>query len=110
MSVVKIPPYRRNANGSRAREHRSIPSMGDGICDCRSDRLTPAQKSAALIDHRATGSQLAYDLCGHRNHRRSISQRRRRAHGLNERIRVRSLMNGRRFLYEVVKLYANGAD
>jgi acetylornithine deacetylase/succinyl-diaminopimelate desuccinylase-like protein len=32
-----------------------------------------------------------------------------RAHGLNERIRVKSLMNGRRFLYEVVKLYANGA-
>jgi acetylornithine deacetylase/succinyl-diaminopimelate desuccinylase-like protein len=30
-----------------------------------------------------------------------------RAHGLNERIRVVSLMNGRRFLYEVVKLYAN---
>ena len=29
------------------------------------------------------------------------------AHGLNERIRVESLMNGRRFLYEVVKLYAN---
>jgi acetylornithine deacetylase/succinyl-diaminopimelate desuccinylase-like protein len=33
-----------------------------------------------------------------------------RAHGLNERIRVKSLMDGRRFLYEVVKLYANGAD
>jgi acetylornithine deacetylase/succinyl-diaminopimelate desuccinylase-like protein len=32
------------------------------------------------------------------------------AHGLNERIRVKSLMNGRRFLYEVVKLYANGGD
>jgi len=31
------------------------------------------------------------------------------AHGLNERIRVKSLMDGRRFLYEVVKLYA-GAD
>jgi acetylornithine deacetylase/succinyl-diaminopimelate desuccinylase-like protein len=31
-----------------------------------------------------------------------------RAHGLNERIRVKSLMDGRRFLYEVVKLYANG--
>jgi acetylornithine deacetylase/succinyl-diaminopimelate desuccinylase-like protein len=30
-----------------------------------------------------------------------------RAHGLNERIRVVSLMNGRRFLYEIVKLYAN---
>jgi acetylornithine deacetylase/succinyl-diaminopimelate desuccinylase-like protein len=30
-----------------------------------------------------------------------------RAHGLDERIRVRSLMNGRRFLYEIVKLYAN---
>jgi acetylornithine deacetylase/succinyl-diaminopimelate desuccinylase-like protein len=28
-------------------------------------------------------------------------------HGLNERIRVVSLMNGRRFLYEVVKLYAS---
>jgi acetylornithine deacetylase/succinyl-diaminopimelate desuccinylase-like protein len=33
-----------------------------------------------------------------------------RAHGLNERIRVKSLLNGRRFLFEVVKLYANGAD
>ena len=33
-----------------------------------------------------------------------------RAHGLNEHIRVKSLMDGRRFLYEVVKLYANGAD
>ena len=32
------------------------------------------------------------------------------AHGLNERIRVSSLMGGRRFLYEVVKLYANGTD
>ena len=29
-----------------------------------------------------------------------------RAHGLNERIRVKSLLEGRRFLYEVVKLYA----
>ena len=32
------------------------------------------------------------------------------AHGLNERIRVKSLMDGRRFLYEVVKLYANSPD
>jgi acetylornithine deacetylase/succinyl-diaminopimelate desuccinylase-like protein len=32
------------------------------------------------------------------------------AHGLNERIRVKSLMDGRRFLYEVVKLYANSVD
>jgi acetylornithine deacetylase/succinyl-diaminopimelate desuccinylase-like protein len=32
------------------------------------------------------------------------------AHGLNERIGVQSLMEGRRFLYEVVKLYANEAD
>jgi len=30
-----------------------------------------------------------------------------RAHGLNERIRVTSLMNGRRFLYEIVKIYAS---
>ncbi len=29
-------------------------------------------------------------------------------HGLNERMRVKSLMEGRRFLYEVVKLYADG--
>lgn len=29
-----------------------------------------------------------------------------KAHGLNERIRVKSLLDGRRFLYEVVKLYA----
>jgi acetylornithine deacetylase/succinyl-diaminopimelate desuccinylase-like protein len=33
-----------------------------------------------------------------------------RAHGLNERIRVRSLMDGRHFLYEVVKLYGNSSD
>lgn len=32
------------------------------------------------------------------------------AHGLNERIRVKSLLDGRRFLYEVVKLYANQSD
>lgn len=32
-----------------------------------------------------------------------------RAHGLNERIRVDSLMNGRRFLYEIVKIYADQA-
>lgn len=30
-----------------------------------------------------------------------------RAHGLNERIRVKSLMDGRRFLYEIVKRYAD---
>jgi hypothetical protein len=29
-------------------------------------------------------------------------------HGLNERIRARSLYEGREFLYEVIKLYANG--
>ena len=33
-----------------------------------------------------------------------------RAHGLNERIRVKSLMDGRKFLYEVVKIYANSAN
>ena len=33
-----------------------------------------------------------------------------RAHGLNERIRVKSLMNGRRFLYEVVKRYADDEE
>jgi len=33
-----------------------------------------------------------------------------RAHGLNEHIRVKSLMNGRRFLYEVVKLYADAEN
>jgi acetylornithine deacetylase/succinyl-diaminopimelate desuccinylase-like protein len=32
------------------------------------------------------------------------------AHGLNERIRVKSLLDGRRFLYEVVKLYAQQKD
>jgi acetylornithine deacetylase/succinyl-diaminopimelate desuccinylase-like protein len=32
------------------------------------------------------------------------------AHGLNERIRVQSLLEGRRFLYEVVKIYANSRD
>jgi acetylornithine deacetylase/succinyl-diaminopimelate desuccinylase-like protein len=30
------------------------------------------------------------------------------AHGLDERIRVVSLLNGRRFLYEIVKIYADG--
>ncbi len=29
-------------------------------------------------------------------------------HGLNERIQVKALMSGRQFLYEVVKLYADG--
>jgi acetylornithine deacetylase/succinyl-diaminopimelate desuccinylase-like protein len=33
-----------------------------------------------------------------------------RAHGLNEHIRVRSLLDGRRFLYEVVKAYAQQKD
>lgn len=33
-----------------------------------------------------------------------------RAHGLNERIRVQSLMEGRQFLHEVVKIYANAKD
>jgi acetylornithine deacetylase/succinyl-diaminopimelate desuccinylase-like protein len=33
-----------------------------------------------------------------------------RAHGLNERIRVQSLLDGRRFLYEVVKIYAGQGD
>ncbi len=31
-------------------------------------------------------------------------------HGLNERMRVKSLMEGRRFLHEVVKLYADSED
>ncbi len=31
-------------------------------------------------------------------------------HGLNERIGVQSLLEGRRFLYEVVKLYADSED
>jgi len=30
------------------------------------------------------------------------------AHGLNERIRVQSLMEGREFLYRLVKTYAGG--
>jgi acetylornithine deacetylase/succinyl-diaminopimelate desuccinylase-like protein len=33
-----------------------------------------------------------------------------RAHGLNERIRVKSLLEGRSFLHEVVKLYADAPD
>jgi acetylornithine deacetylase/succinyl-diaminopimelate desuccinylase-like protein len=32
------------------------------------------------------------------------------AHGLNERIRVKSLMDGRKFLYEVVRIYAQQKD
>jgi acetylornithine deacetylase/succinyl-diaminopimelate desuccinylase-like protein len=31
-------------------------------------------------------------------------------HGLNERMRVKSLMEGRRFLYEVVKVYGDGRE
>jgi acetylornithine deacetylase/succinyl-diaminopimelate desuccinylase-like protein len=31
-------------------------------------------------------------------------------HGLNERMRVKSLMEGRRFLYEVVKVYGDGKN
>ena len=33
-----------------------------------------------------------------------------RAHGLNERIRVKSLLDGRRFLHEVVKIYADAPE
>ena len=33
-----------------------------------------------------------------------------RAHGLNERIRVKSLLDGRRFLHEVVKIYSEQGD
>ena len=33
-----------------------------------------------------------------------------RAHGRNERIRVKSLFDGRRFLHEVVKIYADAPD
>ena len=33
-----------------------------------------------------------------------------RHHGLNERIRVKSLMEGRGFLYEIVKIYSNQSD
>jgi acetylornithine deacetylase/succinyl-diaminopimelate desuccinylase-like protein len=32
------------------------------------------------------------------------------SHGLNERIRVKSLMDGREFLYEIVKIYADQKD
>jgi acetylornithine deacetylase/succinyl-diaminopimelate desuccinylase-like protein len=31
-------------------------------------------------------------------------------HGLNERIRIRSLYEGREYLYRVVKVYANSAN
>jgi acetylornithine deacetylase/succinyl-diaminopimelate desuccinylase-like protein len=33
-----------------------------------------------------------------------------RAHGLNERIRVKSVLEGRRFLHEVVRIYADSPD
>jgi acetylornithine deacetylase/succinyl-diaminopimelate desuccinylase-like protein len=33
-----------------------------------------------------------------------------RHHGLNERMRVKSLMEGRAFLYEIVKIYSNQSD
>ncbi len=33
-----------------------------------------------------------------------------RAHGLDERIRVQSLLDGRRFLYNIVRMYARQPD
>lgn len=54
--------------------------------------VDPVAPATALTAHHGAGAQ-----------RRAGPH----AHGLNERIRVVSLMNGRRFLYEVVKLYAN---
>ncbi len=64
-----------------------VPTMSTGATDGRflNARGTPTYGLSGMF-HDAEGS---------------------RAHGLNERIRVVSLLNGRRFLYEVVKLYAN---
>jgi acetylornithine deacetylase/succinyl-diaminopimelate desuccinylase-like protein len=82
----------------------------------RSDKLDAANNQQE-IGHRKRESNYAQSCTvtisfsggGHRLHSHHCEHGA-GAHGLNERIRVKSLMNGRRFLYEMVNLYANGAD
>ncbi|MES1263225.1 MAG: peptidase M20, partial [Peristeroidobacter soli] len=65
-----------------------IPIMNSGATDCRF--LTPAGIAcygvSGMLDDGVT----------------------RNAHGLNERIRVQNLIEGREFLYRLTKMYAGG--
>ena len=65
-----------------------IPSMASGATDCRflSPAGIPCYGVSGMFGDGATGN----------------------AHGLNERIRVQSVMEGREFLYRLTKAYATG--
>jgi acetylornithine deacetylase/succinyl-diaminopimelate desuccinylase-like protein len=74
-----------------------------------SDRLWPGATIVATMSTGATdgrflnaGGTPTFGLSGMFH-----DQEGSRAHGLNERIRVKSLLDGREFLYEIVKIYAN---
>jgi acetylornithine deacetylase/succinyl-diaminopimelate desuccinylase-like protein len=74
-----------------------------------SDRLWPGATIVATMSTGATDSRFlnatgtpSYGLSGMFHDKEGS-----RAHGLNERIRVKSLLDGREFLYEIVKIYAN---
>ena len=73
------------------------------------DRLWPGATIVATMSTGATdgrflnaGGTPTYGLSGMFHDKEGS-----RAHGLNERIRVKSLLDGRDFLYEIVKIYAN---
>jgi acetylornithine deacetylase/succinyl-diaminopimelate desuccinylase-like protein len=77
-----------------------------------SDRLWPGATIVATMSTGATDSRflnaagtLSYGLSGMFHDKEGS-----RAHGLNERIRVKSLLDGRDFLHEIVKVYANQND
>ena len=65
-----------------------IPTMSSGATDCRffTPAGVPCYGVSGMLGDGATGN----------------------AHGLNERIRVQSLMEGREFLYRLAKLYTGG--
>lgn len=65
-----------------------IPTMSSGATDCRffTPAGIPCYGVSGMLGDGATGN----------------------AHGLNERIRVQSLMEGREFLYRLAKMYAGG--
>jgi acetylornithine deacetylase/succinyl-diaminopimelate desuccinylase-like protein len=74
-----------------------------------SDRLWPGATIVATMSTGATDGRFlsaagtpTYGLSGMFHDKEGS-----RAHGLNERIRVKSLLDGREFLYEIVKIYAN---
>jgi acetylornithine deacetylase/succinyl-diaminopimelate desuccinylase-like protein len=74
-----------------------------------SDRLWPGATIVATMSTGATDSRFlnaagtpSYGLSGMFHDKEGS-----RAHGLNERIRVKSLLDGRDFLHEIVKIYAN---